>query len=74
MEQIVQVCVNNGLGIASFIALLFFIYKDNLRKEEDKQELLDTLKTIKDTMVETKIAIVELNGRIEKLEEEKSDK
>lgn len=73
MEQIVQVCVNNGLGIASFIALLFFIYKDKERNEEDKEELVDTLKNISDTMVETKIAIFELNGRIEKLEE-KSDK
>lgn len=74
MEEIVQVCVNNGLGIASFIALLFFIYKDKERNEEDKKELVDTLKTISDTMVETKVAIVELNERVEKLEEEKSGK
>lgn len=71
MEQIVQVCVNNGLGIASFLALLYFINKDNSRKEEDKKELVDTLKNIKDTMVETKIAIIEMNGRIEKLEEKR---
>ena len=71
MEQIIQVCVNNGLGIASFLALLFFINKDNMSKEEDKKDLVETLKTIKDTMVETKIAIVELNGRIEKLEEKR---
>lgn len=26
MEQIIKVCVENGLGIASFIALLYFIF------------------------------------------------
>ena len=40
MEQIIQVCVNNGLGIASFLALLYFINKDNMSKEEDKNDLV----------------------------------
>ncbi len=54
MEQIVNVCVNNGLGVASFIALLIFIFKYQSKAN-------DTLDNISKTLIE-------LSERIDKLE------
>ena len=60
MEQIVNVCVNNGLGVASFIALLIFIFKYQSKAN-------DTLDNISKTLIE-------LSERIAKLEKNSKDK
>lgn len=54
MQDIVNVCVNNGLGVASFIALLIFIFKYQSKAN-------DTLDNISKTLIE-------LSERIDKLE------
>lgn len=54
MENIVNVCVNNGLGVASFIALIIFIFKYQSKAN-------DTLDNIAKTLTE-------LSERINKLE------
>ena len=54
MEDIVNVCVNNGLGVASFIALIIFIFKYQSKAN-------DTLDNIAKTLTE-------LSERINKLE------
>lgn len=54
MEDIVNVCVNNGLGVASFIALIIFIFKYQSKAN-------DTLENISKTLTE-------LSERINKLE------
>ena len=61
MEDVIQLIVNNGLGIASFGALLYFVDK-YLSK---MNTLVDH---ISNTLVEVEKSLSDLNLRVEKLE------
>lgn len=54
MEEIVNIVVNNGLGVGSFIALLFYIFKYQTKAN-------DTLDKINESLIS-------LNERVAKLE------
>ena len=62
MENLVKVIVDNGLGIGSFIALLYFIftYVKNLN---------ETMTKISNTMVQIQINMATMTDRIDKIEE-----
>lgn len=62
MEQIIKVCVENGLGIASFIALLAFIFTY-------VKELTATMKQISNTLIQMQINMAAMTDRIDKIEE-----
>ena len=62
MEQIVKVVVENGLGIASFIALLYFIFTY-------VKSLNETMTKISNTMVQMQINMATMTDRIDKIEE-----
>ena len=62
MEQIIKVCVENGLGIASFIALLYFIFTY-------VKSLNETMTKISNTMIKMQINMVTMTDRIDKIEE-----
>ena len=62
MEQIVKVVVENGLGIASFIALLYFIFTY-------VKSLNETMTKISNTMVQMQINMATMADRIDKIEE-----
>lgn len=62
MEQIIKVCVENGLGIASFIALLYFIFTY-------VKSLNETMTKISNTMVQMQINMATMTDRIDKIEE-----
>ena len=64
MKDIINVAVNNGLVIFSFIALLYFIYKYI-------GELNSTLKKINDSMIEIQVALVKLTERVTDIEKER---
>lgn len=68
MENIVNVAVNNGLGICSFIALLYFIFTINKENNENQKELNTTLKEINSSMIEVQVSLVKLNERITDIE------
>lgn len=55
MEQIINLVVQNGLGVASFVALIFYIFK-----YENKQN--DILEKISSTLIS-------LTQRVDKIEE-----
>ena len=61
MEQIVNVVMNNGLGFASFVALIFFIYKYMDNMNETVEEISKTL-----SMIQT--SLTSLENRIENIE------
>ena len=61
MEEFIKVIVENGLGVGSFIALLYFIFK-----YEDKQST--TLNKISDTLIQVQITLSSLSNRTDKLE------
>lgn len=62
MEQIIKVCVENGLGVASFIALLIFIFTY-------VKSLNETMTKISNTMVQMQINMATMTDRIDKIEE-----
>lgn len=57
MEQLINVCINNGLGVCSFIALLIFIFKYQDKANKTLDEISATL--------------IKLSERISKLENKK---
>lgn len=56
MQEIINVCVNNGLGVASFIALLIFIFKYQSKAN-------DTLENISKTLTELSERVNKLEGK-----------
>lgn len=62
MDEIIKVCVENGLGIASFIALLYFIFTY-------VKELNNTMTKISNTMIQMQINMEKMTDRIDKIEE-----
>ena len=62
MQEIIKVCVENGLGIASFIALLYFIFTY-------VKSLNETMNKISTTMMHMQINMEKMTDRIDKIEE-----
>lgn len=68
MEEIINVCVNNGLGVSSFIALIIFIFK-----YQDK--ISATLEEINKSQVGIQTTLTALTSRIDNIEDKiKKDK
>ena len=61
MEELINVCVNNGLGVASFIALLLFIFKY-------QSKISDTLEEINKSQASIQTTLTALTSRIDNLE------
>lgn len=59
MEEIINVAVNNGLGVCSFIALIVFIFKYQTKAN--------------DTLEEISKSLITLNERVSKLEEKEKE-
>ena len=51
MNDIIQVAVNNGLGVASFVVLLFLIKYLITNVNKTLEEISKTLLTIQTTMI-----------------------
>lgn len=62
MEELIKVIVDNGLGIGSFIALLYFIYTY-------VNSLNDTMTKITNTLNQIQINLAAITDRIDKIEE-----
>lgn len=68
MQDIINVAVNNGLGICSFVALLYFIFTIDKENNENQKALNDTLKEINSSMIEVQITLVKQNERLTDIE------
>lgn len=62
MEELIKVCVENGLGIASFISLLYFIFTY-------VKSLNETMTKISNTMIQIQINMATMTDRIDKIED-----
>lgn len=62
MESLMKVIVDNGLGIASFIALLYFIFTY-------VKSLDETMHKITNTLMQIQINLATMTDRIDKIEE-----
>lgn len=61
MEDIINVLINNGLGFASFVALIYFYIYIMKDIKSTNEEILNTLVTMQTTLNL-------MNNRIERLE------
>lgn len=62
MEELFKLVVDNGLGIGSFIALLYFYFTY-------VKELNNTMTNISNTMIQMQINMEKMTDRIDKIEE-----
>lgn len=62
MEDLLRLIVDNGLGIGSFIALLYFIFTY-------VKSLSETMIKISNTMTQMQINMATMTDRIDKIEE-----
>lgn len=62
MEEIVKIIVDNGLGIGSFIALLYFIFTY-------VKSLNETMTKITNTLIQIQINLATMTDRIDRIEE-----
>ena len=62
MEELIQAIVDNGLGIGSFIALIYFIFTY-------VKSLNDTMTKITNTLIQIQINLASMTDRIDKIEE-----
>lgn len=51
MEKIVEIVVQNGLGVASFVALLYFIFNYISKMNDMITQISNTLNSIKDSLI-----------------------
>ena len=63
MEDFIQLIVNNGLGIASFFALLYFM-NTYLTK------INDTIQKVSDTLVSVEKSLNDLTSRVDIIEKQ----
>lgn len=61
MTELIQVCVNNGVGVCSFLALLYFANKF-------LSSMNDTLSTISETLALIQVNLSNLTNRVEEIE------
>lgn len=62
MDQLIELIVQNGLGVASFGALLYFIFTY-------VKDINETMKSINTTMIQIQINLANMTDRVDKIEE-----
>ena len=67
MEDMIQVVVNNGLGVGSFLALLYFI-------NTTLKDMNTNLNSIKDTLVLIQTNLIRLSERVSDVEDKIKEK
>ena len=61
LNDLIQSIINNGLGVASFLALLYFMYYTITNTNATNKQICDTLVSIEKSLTE-------LSARIDKIE------
>ncbi len=71
MKEIVDVIVQNGLGVASFIALIYFMSTSLKDIKDTTEKISDTLILIQNNLVnlENRVTQIEINNKIERKNE-----
>ena len=62
MENIIEIVVQNGLGVASFVSLLYFIFNY-------VSKMNDTISQISTTLISIKDSLITLSARIDDIED-----
>lgn len=62
MMDVINVVIQNGLGVASFLALMFFMYII-------MKDITKSLNDISNTLIQIQLNLSQLNERVDKIEE-----
>lgn len=62
MMDMINVVIQNGLGVASFLALMFFMYII-------MKDITKSLNDISNTLIQIQLNLSQLNERVDKIEE-----
>lgn len=82
MDEILKVAVDNGLGVLSFLVMIYYIFTDKkqtLKEREDDKEFMmnlvkaldentDTLKVVNENQKEMINTLTKINYRLESIE------
>ena len=68
MEEMGNFIVNNGLGVASFIVLIYFMKEYLSKLNENIIMISKTNEEISKTLVSVKDSLEDLRGRVDKIE------
>lgn len=68
MEEMGTFIVNNGLGVASFIVLIYFMKEYLSKLNENIIMISKTNEEISKTLVSVKDSLEDLRGRVDKIE------
>lgn len=68
LEALVNLLMNNGIGIVLVAYLIYFNNKVTTQQNESYKELSDTLKEVSKSMVDMSNSITHINERINNLE------
>lgn len=74
MEEIGTFVVNNGLGVASFIVLIYFMKEYLSKLNENIIMISKTNEEISKTLVSVKDSLEDLRGRVDKIEKKSKKK
>lgn len=71
MKEIIDVVVQNGLGVASFVALIYFMSTSLKDIKDTTEKIADTLILIQNNLVnlENRVTQIEINNKIERKNE-----
>lgn len=71
MKEIVDVIVQNGLGVASFVALIYFMSTSLKDIKETTEKIANTLILIQNNLInlENRVTQIEINNKIERKNE-----
>ena len=84
MDEILRVAVDNGLGVLSFLVMIYYIFTDKkqtLKEREDDKEFMmnlvkaldentDTLKVVNENQKEMANTLIKMNYRLESIEKQ----
>ena len=68
MESLFEIIVQNGLGVASFASLLFFIFKYEDKQSITLDKMCTTLTQCQITLAQTQQTLATLTDRVDKIE------
>ena len=66
MEDIVQLMVNNGLGVASFLALIYFMNSYITKINEILVKISDTLEDVEKSLSQLSLRVERIEKEIDK--------
>lgn len=74
MEKLFEVIVNNGLGVASFAALVYFYFNYMTKMEKTLVDMSKTLITMSTTQEKIQGALMTLQNQVNELKTKKESK